>query len=160
MGIKQYRIDNRMLHGQVVAAYGRSLSIDEYIVVNEAISKDTLQVSLLEMAAMSATVRVVSPKELADIVAKQDFKGRSTLVVFREAEDAVEAIKCGLTIDAIQIGGMFSRKGRNRKKYDVALFADDQDKALFRELASHDVALSFQVVPDYKAKKLSSLIDY
>lgn len=160
MGIKQYRVDNRMLHGQVITAYGRSYGIDEYIVVNEEISKNDLQISLLEMAAMMAKVRVVSPKELVEIVKTNDLKGTSTLVVFKEIEDAVESAENGLTMEALQIGGMFSREGRDRKKYDVALFADEQDKSAFRKLEDMNIDLSFQVVPDYRAKKLSSLIKY
>lgn len=160
MGIKQYRVDNRMLHGQVITAYGRSYNIDEYIVVNEEISKDDLQISLLEMAAMMAKVRVVSPKELVEIVKSNDLKGTNTLVVFKEIEDAVESVENGLTMEALQIGGMFSREGRDRKRYDVALFADEQDKSAFRKLEDMNIDLSFQVVPDYRAKKLSSLIKY
>lgn len=160
MAIKQYRVDYRMLHGQVVTAYGRLFGIDEYIVVNEAISKDDLQVSLLEMAAMLATVRVVSPQEAYEIIANSDFHGKNTLVVFREIEDAVEVAELGLEIDAIQIGGMFSKKDRNRKQYDVALFADEQDKKAFRILTDMGVALTFQVVPDYREKKLSDMMDF
>lgn len=160
MAIKQYRVDGRMLHGQVCTAYGRLFSIDEYIVVNEAVANDDLQVSLLEMAALSSYVRVVSPKEAYDIISEGDFEGNSTLVVFKEIEDALELVEMGLKIDAIQIGGMFAKKGRDREQYDTALFADEQDKACFRKLADAGVDLTFQLVPDYQEKKLSNLIKY
>lgn len=160
MAIKQYRVDYRMLHGQVVTAYGRVFGIDEYIVINEVISKDELQVSLLEMAAMLASVRVVSPKEAYEIISNADFNGKNILIVFREVEDAVELVELGLKIDAIQIGGMFAKKDRNRKQYDVALFADEQDKEAFRTLDAHGVDLTFQVVPDYREKKLKDLVKY
>jgi Phosphotransferase system, mannose/fructose/N-acetylgalactosamine-specific component IIB len=160
MAIKQYRVDGRMLHGQVCTAYGRVLSINEYIVINEAVANDELQVSLLEMAAMTSYVRVVSPKEAYEIISNNDFEGTSTLIVFKEIDDAVELIELGLKIDAIQIGGMYEKKGRDRKQYDTALFADDNDIACFRKLEDAGVDLTFQLVPDYQEKKLSNLVKY
>ena len=160
MAIKQYRVDGRMLHGQVCTAYGRVLSINEYIVINEAVANDELQVSLLEMAAMTSYVRVVSPKEAYEIILNDDFEGSSTLIVFKEIDDAVELVELGLKIDAIQIGGMYEKKGRERKQYDTALFADDGDIACFRKLEDAGIDLTFQLVPDYQEKKLSNLIKY
>ena len=160
MAIKQYRVDGRMLHGQVCTAYGRLFSINEYIVINEAIANDELQVSLLEMAAMTSYVRIVSPKEAYEIITNEDFEGSSTMIVFKEIDDAVELVELGLKIDAIQIGGMYEKKGRDRKQYDTALFADDNDLACFRKLEDAGVDLTFQLVPDYQEKKLSNLIKY
>ena len=160
MAIKQYRVDGRMLHGQVCTAYGRVLSINEYIVINETVANDELQVALLEMAAMTSYVRVVSPKEAYEIISNNDFEGTSTLIVFKEIDDAVELVELGLKIDAIQIGGMYEKKERDRKQYDTALFADDNDIACFRKLEDAGVDLTFQLVPDYQEKRLSNLIKY
>ena len=161
MAIRQYRVDFRMLHGQVCAAFGSVYGIDEYLVVNAETAKDDFQVSLLEMAAISSAVRVVSPKEAYGIITSDDLEGRSTMVVFKEIEDAVELIvDLGLGVKSLQISGMFAKTGRNRKQYDLTLFADDQDCAAFRKLEDAGVDLTFQVVPDYKAKKLSALVRY
>jgi len=159
MAIKQYRIDGRMLHGQSTQ-YGKLFSIDEYIVVNDAVSKDELQISLLELVAPTCTVHVLSPADTYDLIAAGKFHGTNTLVVFKEVEDAVDLLERGIKIPAIQVGGMFAKKGRERKQYDVTLFADEQDCAAFRKLENAGVELSYQVVPDYKEKKLSSMIKY
>lgn len=161
MGIKQYRVDGRMLHGQVCTTYGRLYGVDEYIVVNEAISNDELQISLLELASLHAGVHVLSPKDAYDFITNEKFEGTTTMVVFKEIDDAVELIvDLGLKVDAVQIGGMYSKSGRQRKKYDVSLFADDLDAACFRKLADAGVDLTFQVVPDYKEKQLAKMINY
>lgn len=159
MAIKQYRIDGRMLHGQSTQ-YGKLFSIDEYIVINEAVSKDDLQISLLELVAPSCIVRVLSPADACHVISGGEFHGTNTLVVFKEVEDAVELLELGVKMPAIQVGGMFAKKGRERRQYDVTLFADEQDCAAFRKLENAGVELSYQVVPDYKEKKLSSMIKY
>lgn len=159
MAIKQYRIDERMLHGQSTQ-YGKLFSIDEYIIVNEAVSKDELQISLLELVAPSCTVQVLSPADAYHVISNEKFLGTSTLIIFKEVEDAVELLERGINVSAIQIGGMFAKKGRERKQYDVTLFADKQDCAAFRKLENAKVELSYQVVPDYKEKKLSNMIKY
>ena len=161
MAIKQYRVDGRMLHGQVCTAYGRMWSIDEYIIINDAVSTDELQVSLLELAALSSKVHVLSVKDAYEFISGNKCSGSNTLVVFKEIDDAAEIVcDYGLKITDLQIGGMYSKDGRDRKKYDVALFADDRDAANFRRLDDAGVDLTFQVVPDYKEKKISSMIKY
>lgn len=38
MSIMMYRVDGRMLHGQVIATFAKALSLDSYVVVNEEIA--------------------------------------------------------------------------------------------------------------------------
>jgi PTS system mannose-specific IIB component len=149
-----------MLHGQVVSAFGRVYGIDDYIIVNEKIANDEFQVSLLEMAALGSVVRVVSPSDLVTIIKDEDFQGQNTMVVFKEIDDAALAVKAGLPLTSLRVGGMFSKKGRERKQYDLALFADQADLDNFRILEDAGVKLVFQLNPDYQEKALSSLVKY
>ncbi len=161
MAILLYRVDGRMLHGQVCTTYGRMWRIDEYLVINEEIAKNELQISLLEMAAMGARVHVLSPKDAYEFLANDKCKGSNTIVVFKELMDAVEVIvDYGLKVEALQIGTMFNNKDGTRKKYDISLFANDEDAKQFRKLADKGVALTYQAVPDSKEKQLSSMVQY
>ena len=67
MAVIQYRLDGRMLHGQV-SNFARSLNIDEFVVVNEKTAQDPTQVMLLELAALNADVDVVSPRQALELL--------------------------------------------------------------------------------------------
>ena len=160
MAIVKYRVDSRMLHGQTAAAWGKVLHVDEYIVINEAVANDPMQVTLLELAGTGCEVAVVSPSDAKQIFDDEDFYGDKTLVVFKTIDDAVELVELGYQIDEISIGGMFAEKGRDRVQYEKCLFVDEHDKECFRILESHGVKLVHQVVPEYKESKLKDLVDY
>ena len=46
MAVIQYRLDGRMLHGQV-SNFARALNIEEFVVINEKTANDPTQVMLL-----------------------------------------------------------------------------------------------------------------
>ena len=46
MAVIQYRLDGRMLHGQV-SNFARALNIEEFVVINEKTANDPTQVCLL-----------------------------------------------------------------------------------------------------------------
>ena len=42
MAVKMIRIDDRLIHGQIVAAWVKSLSIKRIWIVDDGVAKDTL----------------------------------------------------------------------------------------------------------------------
>ncbi len=160
MAIVKYRLDSRMLHGQTCAAWGATLHIDEYIVVNEKTANDPMQVTLLQLAAMGKEVAIVSPVDAKQIFDDNDFLGDRTMVIFKDILDAVEIVKLGYHIDELSIGGMFDEAGRERKKYEACLFVSEKDKEAFRYLESQGVKLVLQIVPDYKEKLVKDLVKF
>lgn len=155
-----YRVDGRMLHGQICTAWGRTLHIDEYIIVNETVANNPMQVTLLELAAMGTTVTVCSPKDAAEKMKNSDFSGNHPMFVFKYIQDAAEFVKEGCKIDELGIGGMYDEAGKNKVKYEMNLFVNDEDKECLKFLDSQGIRMTFQIVPEYKAKMVKDLVKY
>lgn len=147
MAVEIFRVDERMLHGQVVTTFSKVLNIDEYIVVNDVVAKDEEQRTLLELALPAgAQFDCVSCKTFAKIDSEQDYWGNHTFVVFRYIDDALECVKLGANIKKLNIGGMYSRANRPTEvKEEIALFVDDHDREVFRELENLGVELTYRV---------------
>ena len=160
MAIVKYRIDGRMLHGQTCAAFGRVYSIDEYVVVNEKTSKDSMQKTLLQMAAMGNALTILSPENAKEMFESNSFKGKRTMVVFKFLEDAVKMVEMGYEIDELSIGGMFIDKAGLKQQKAMSLFVDDEDRKMFRYLVDKGIKITHQIVPDYKAKNIEDLVDF
>ena len=160
MAIVKYRVDSRMLHGQTAAAWGRVLHIEEYIVINEKVANDSMQVTLLSLASAGSKLQVLSPAKAFEVFQAGKFKASKTMVVFKTIDDVVELVKLGWKVDQISIGGMFEEKGRDRKQYEKCLFVDDHDIECFRYLESQGVDIVHQVVPEYKESKVKDLVKY
>ena len=162
MAVEMYRVDERMLHGQVLTTFAQIMQIDEFIVVNDIVAKDDEQKTLLELALpASAQMDVVSCKTFAKIAAENDYWGTKTFVVFRYIDDALECVKLGVKLDKLIVGGMYSRPDRpSEVKEEVALFVDDNDRKIFRELENAGVNLIYRVSAYQGEAPLNKVVKY
>lgn len=86
MAVIQYRLDGRMLHGQV-SNFARALNIEEFVVINEKTANDPTQVMLLELAALNAEVDAVSPQDAYELLTSDELEDYRVMVVFKEIFD-------------------------------------------------------------------------
>ena len=159
MAIIQYRLDGRMLHGQV-SAFGKNLYIEEFVVVNEKTANDPTQIMLLEIAALGADVDVLSPEDALDLIESGEIDDYRSMVVFKEIKDVVELVKLGYKFDELVISGMYKKEGTGQVKYEASLFVNDEDKEAFRYLDSEGITLSHQIALEYPKKSVKSLVKY
>lgn len=160
MAILQYRLDGRMLHGQV-SNFARSLNIDFFVVINEETSKDETAVMLLELAALSSEVEVMSPEDARDLLESDELEDYRVMVVFKEIFDAQKFVQCGYkNLNEIVVSGIFQNKSNTKEKCGPGLFVDDDDRKAFRYLESQEVILSYQIAPEYDKKKLKDVVKY
>ncbi len=159
MAVIQYRLDGRMLHGQV-SNFARSLNIDEFVVVNEKTAQDPTQVMLLELAALNADVDVVSPRQALELLNSSELDDYRVMVVFKQIEDAVELVELGYEMDELCISGMYASDRENKVKVEACLFVGEQDREAFRFLEEHGVLLTHQISPEYNKKRVRDLVQY
>lgn len=159
MAVIQYRLDGRMLHGQV-SNFARSLNIDEFVVVNEKTAQDPTQVMLLELAALNTDVDVVSPRQALELLNSSELDDYRVMVVFKQIEDAVELVELGYEMDELCISGMYASDRENKVKVEACLFVGEQDREAFRFLEEHGVLLTHQISPEYNKKRVRDLVQY
>ena len=159
MAVIQYRLDGRMLHGQV-SNFARSLNIGEFVVINEKTAQDPTQVMLLELAALNADVDVVSPRQALELLNSSELDDYRVMVVFKQIEDAVELVELGYEMDELCISGMYASDRENKVKVEACLFVGEQDREAFRFLEEHGVLLTHQISPEYNKKRVRDLVQY
>jgi PTS system mannose-specific IIB component len=145
MAVEFARIDDRLLHGQVITTWVHSLALEQCIVVSGAVEKDEFQRRLLEMAAPEG-MRVVffSPEKLARTARTNPIK-RRTMLLFNHPRDVLILLENGFTLEKLNIGGM-KNDGRKRQ-IARAVAVSDEDEALLQKIADAGVRLSIQMVP-------------
>lgn len=160
MGVLQYRLDGRMLHGQV-RNFASALNIDYFVVVNEATANDETQVMLLELAALNADVEVLSPEDAYDVLDSGELDDYRVMVVFKEIYDAAKLVELGYDqMDELVISGMFQNKEGTKEKCAPSLFVDDKDREALRCVADHNVLLTHQISPEYTKKQVKDLVKF
>jgi mannose/fructose/N-acetylgalactosamine-specific phosphotransferase system component IIB len=146
MGVVLYRVDDRLIHGQVVVGWGRSLKINSILVCSERVADDELARTMMEMGAPAdVKVEVLRPAEAAAKLRSNQFADRAAIVLFETPAEALQLLDQKVKIEKLNIGGMHFRPGKIQIMEGVSV--DKEDCAALRELAARDVEIYFQMVP-------------
>ena len=163
MAVELYKLDGRMLHGQVLSTFGRILNPDEFIVVNEKVAKDDSERVVLEIAVPGdADFDCVSPKSYAKIFQENDYFGTKTFVVFRYITDVVEAVEAGAQIPYLNAAGFYQNPKSElpQTNYGVNLWITEEDKKHLRWLEDHGVKLTYKVSHMTPEEPLNKYVKY
>ncbi len=162
MSVVLWKIDERLVHGQVVASFGKYLGADEFIVVNDVVAFDDEQIGLMELTVPAgAELGAVTCKEFARIVAENDFFGKKTIVVFRYLDDVMKVVELGVKIDELNCAGFYQRKDRpDAVKYNNNLFITEEDKVKLKELEDKGTKLVYQLTYAQQQTPLKTQFKY
>ncbi len=157
MGIVLARVDDRLVHGQVLVGWGSVLKPDEIVVCSDEIASSDWEKELLEASGTdSIQVRVMTTAEAAAYL-KKALEKRRTMVLAEKPDCFLGLVKAGVAIDKVNLGGMHYEDGKRR--VTDYLYVDDHDVQVLSELHKLGVALEAQDVPGSKpvdvAKALS-----
>jgi mannose/fructose/N-acetylgalactosamine-specific phosphotransferase system component IIB len=158
MSVVLARVDDRLIHGQVVVGWARALEADCLLVANDAVAADPMQRTLLPMAVpphMKVAIWRVS--EAAERIARGEVPGQCAILLFSSLGDALAFQRAGGPLPELNIGGIRLAPGRVSLRTAVALGPDDVAAA--RALAQAGVQLSVRMVPGEAPEPLLPLLE-
>ena len=158
MSILLARVDDRLIHGQVVVGWARALEADCLIVANDAVAADPMQRQLLPMAVPpQIKVGIYRVREAAEALAQGKYEGRRIILLFASLSDALIFTQAGMRLERLNLGGIRQAPGRQPLRTAVALSA--LDVAAARTLMDGGADLYIQMVPGEAVEPLKPLLD-
>lgn len=156
MDIQLTRIDDRLIHGQVVVGWVKALDIQRLVVVNDAIAKNAMQKTLMEMAVPTGLkVGFYTVAEAAQALGNTDDKSR-TLLLFSTPADVLSFLEKGAVLASVNVGGMHFSEGK--RQVCKILCVNAEDVKAFKELAKRGVELEIRAVPGDVREPLAKYI--
>lgn len=151
------RIDDRLIHGQVMTAWVKSTEGNRIIIVDDAVAKDQFLQRVLKMAAPPGIkVEVYDVEEGAEVL-KADPKDDERVIILVKYPDTIEKlVDKGVGIKNLIVGGMGA--GPGRKKFYRNISVSEEEKAIFSRLLDKGVAIDIRIVPDDKPIEISKLL--
>jgi mannose/fructose/N-acetylgalactosamine-specific phosphotransferase system component IIB len=159
MAIRLCRIDDRLIHGQVVVGWGAALGVDFIAVVDDGLSASEWEQELyraglpenIEARFASVTEAV---REFPDWKAKKE-RG---FVLTRDIATMRRLAEGGALEDvAVNIGGIHAAPGRRRVR--PYLFLSPVDGAELERLRAAGVEVTAQDVPGARKLELEEILD-
>ena len=147
MGIVLFRVDERLIHGQVTVGWGSQLRPRRYLVVDDALAEIEFQRDLqrlgapVETEAEFHTVRDAR-KQLAPWKEAED----ASILLTRDLDHMLRLAEGGtLQGESVNLGGIHHRPGRSRVL--SYLFLDGDDRSRISRLEAEGAEVWAQDLP-------------
>jgi PTS system mannose-specific IIB component/fructoselysine and glucoselysine-specific PTS system IIB component len=157
MSIVLCRIDDRLIHGQVVIGWGRPLGIDLIILVDDQVAGSAWEQELYRMAvAPEIDVRFVTVAQATAEMGDWQANGKRGLVLTGDLE-TMAALHAASpeAVHRINLGGIHHRPGR-RERLPFVYLTDQELRALFA-LEEKGAVITAQDLPTSTPVALRSL---
>ena len=158
MPIVLYRVDERLIHGQVVVGWGNSLKFDRVVLVNDQVASNAWERELyLACVPPEIKATILSVDEAAEKMLQKGFERERTVVLVDSPADILRLMEKGVKIESLNVGGIHSRRGR--KKILPYLFLGEEEVSAFKKIISGGVKCECRDVPLAEKHDLSALFD-
>ena len=150
-----HRVDDRLIHGQVVLAWGESMNPKRIWIADDACASNDWERDLLSSSAPDHDVRVVTVEEAARCHGDEDLAPGGAFLLLRNLQTAVRLVQAGAVVRSLNVGGLHYAPGKTRVNEYVYLNDDDRNAA--RDLLNRGIQLDVQDVPATRAQALVEL---
>ena len=157
MSIVLCRIDDRLIHGQVVIGWGRPLGIDQIILVDDQVAASEWEQELYRMAVVpEIEVRFVTLAAATAQLAQWNDNGKRGLVLTGDLDTMAALHKASPDIvHRINLGGIHHRPGRRERLPFVYL--TDQELRTLRSMEERGAVVTAQDLPTSSPVPLRNL---
>ena len=156
MTLVLYRIDDRLIHGQVVVGWGQPLDIGFIVLVDDAVAASDWEQDLYRMGVPpEMEVYFQSADDAIATLPRYRNDPRRGILLTGNIETMRRLVDEG-GVDVVNVGGIHSRAGRiQRMRY---VFLTPEEELQLRELAAQGATVTAQDVPGARAVSLDDLL--
>lgn len=159
MPIVLFRVDERLIHGQVVVGWGERLHMDRIIVVDDELAASSWEQELYCLGVPPAVdASFASVEEARRSIEGWKADGRRIIVLVRDLDTLARIADEGvLDGEEINLGGIHFAAGRERVL--PYLFLSPEEKEKLVAIASSGAQLTARDLPGSKSVPLAELVE-
>jgi PTS system mannose-specific IIB component len=156
MAVVLSRVDNRLVHGQVLEAWVPHCRIEGIVVVDGELAVDPLQLMIFKtLDCERLPVRVCDPGEAVRLLAGE-WREKRVLLLFAGLRQAVESRGRGVRFDSLNLGNIHPRPGS--RTLTSSVYLTDDDLGCLAALLEEGVALEARAVPADRSPDVASFV--
>jgi mannose/fructose/N-acetylgalactosamine-specific phosphotransferase system component IIB len=146
------RIDNRLIHGQVIEAWLPHLHVTRLVVADDVTARDTMAQAAMGLAVPESVEVVHVAVDALDARALSS-DAVPTLILFRDVADAVRARQQGLPDGRLTVGNVHAAPGRHAVSRSV--FLSDTETSQLEALGASGMDIVLQAVPSEAPRRVT-----
>ena len=157
LDIALVRVDNRLVHGQILEAWVPFLRASCVVVVDDQVASDFFHETVIRMAVPSGVKVVISNvAEFAETYPFNRGSGPKTIVLFSKISDAWTARRLGFRFDLLNIGNIYNEECK--LCCTPAVLLSDADICDINNLRDTGVKIELRRVPREKPIDLFEIV--
>lgn len=158
MPISLFRVDERLIHGQVVVGWGGHLRPGRYVVLDSLVANSQWEQDLYSLGVPGGVVtEFLHPEAARELLTGWKESELRTVVLTRDLASMLVLATGGLLDgEEVNLGGLHARKGRDEVL--PYLFLDETDRETLQALAAEGVTITAQNLPGAPRIRMESLL--
>lgn len=146
MPVIHVRMDNRLIHGQILVSWNSAFKIEHIIVTNDNVAKDPLQVTLLKaVAPLTSKVSVLSIQDCVAYCNSPEAEKENIFIIAKFPEDGLALVENGLKMPTLNLGNQAFV--RNSKKISNTVFLTESGVKALKKLHESGIRITCRMMP-------------
>jgi mannose/fructose/N-acetylgalactosamine-specific phosphotransferase system component IIB len=151
------RIDDRLIHGQVVIGWATHLNTKEIILCDDTVADNEWEKELyLSCVPSNIDAKILNVSDTVSYLTNKVQKNGKIIMLVESPMVIEQLLNAGMQIDLVNIGGMHFKD--QRKKYLPYVYINEAELATFNRCMKRNVHFECLDVPNGKKVSLKRLI--
>ena len=140
------RIDNRLVHGQILEAWVPFIGASRIVIVSDEVVGDLLRETVIRMAVpQQIETHIFGIEEFSQGHVYKKYLEEKSIILFQSIDDLLDACHLGFRCKSLNIGNAYAGNGVYHPTPSISL-TEDHVKGLF-SLADSGVKIELRCVP-------------
>lgn len=160
MNVTNFRIDDRLIHGQIVTQWIADSKARRIIVADDKAAADPTQQMLLKLTVPGGvSLDILSLGDAAELLAS-DASDQNVLLIVRNPKAAYELVDLGFSPKSINVGNISNARSEvGRTRLLAFIYVEPDDVTYLRKLMERGVELEIRAVPADRPIDVEELLE-
>lgn len=156
MEVKFARIDERLVHGQVITAWAKKFSINKILVIDDEIARDPFMSQVITLSAQAGMdITILEVSKAVEYLRNAPAKG-NLMLLFKNPKPVLELSESGYVLPEVNLGNLGSSPNRKRISKNVSL--SEAEAETVKAIVALGTYVYLQMVPGDPQIDVKSLL--
>ena len=155
-GIVMVRIDDRLIHGQVMTSWLNFLGANKIMIIDDGVAVDPFVKSVLKTCVPANIKMATFTVEKAAERLQKGFPGDKCIILVKYPETLHRLMKMGIVFDEINIGGM--GVSGSRTKFFRNISASEDEKKMMKEMIEAGSKIHVRIIAEDSATDITNMV--
>lgn len=147
------RVDNRLIHGQIVQAWLPEINPEKVLVVSEQAAQSTLMKKMMRMALPQGyELEIINSHEVLPSLKKDEAK--KIFILVEDLKQLLELAEQNITLEKVNIGNTKYEEGK--KEFSTGVYFDKKDLTIIANLQKKNITVSIKALPSSLEAKINA----